>query len=186
MRIGVIGLGAGTTASYCGRGGYIRFYEINPQVIDVAGKYFSYIGNARKAGCTVDIIQGDGRASLEKEVGQGTKENFDIMVIDAFSDDSIPTHLLTSEATDLYLSQLSQGGVIAFHVSNAHLNLSAVLESMASSKHLYFNRVETADSIWVLLSKTSIGSKSYIPEIRNIKFRPWTDDYSNIIEVLKR
>lgn len=184
MRFGVIGLGAGTNAAYCGEGDYIRFYEINPQVIKVSKDYFTYISNAEKSGCKVEIVEGDARLSMEKELRSGQQMKFDILAVDAFTSDSIPVHLLTSEATDLYLGHLAEGGVIVFHISSRYFNLAPILEAIAAEKGLYFNDIRGRNSRWVLISTISTGSQSYIPAKGNAKVRPWTDDYSNVLGTL--
>jgi hypothetical protein len=183
IKIGVIGLGVGTIAAYCDKGDSITFYEINPQVIDASRKYFKYIENAEKGGCIVKIIQGDGRISLEKELDKGEVGNFDVLAVDAFTDDSIPVHLITREALQLYLSHLAEGGVIAFHTSNRYVNLSPVLESLAGIDNFYYNHIQTTSS-WNLLSKYPISLQSYIPRRVSSEGRYWTDDYSNILSVL--
>lgn len=183
LRIGVIGLGAGTTAAYCNRNSYIRFYEINPQVIDVARRYFTYLKNAENRGCKVDIIEGDARLSLTKELILGEKGKFDILAVDAFTDDSIPIHLLTAEAIKLYLFHLNVDGIIAFNVTNKSLNLWLELQTLAEKDGLYFNRITSNYSEWVLLSRYSTGSESYIP--KNSIVKEWTDNYSNILQILK-
>ena len=113
-RIGVIGLGAGTIAAYGRSGDQIRFYDINPAVPPIARNVFTYI---RDSAAHVDIVEGDARTSLAREEPQ----NFDVLVIDAFSGDAIPLHLLTREALDLYRRHLAPGGVLAFHISNRHV-----------------------------------------------------------------
>ncbi len=112
--IGVIGLGAGTLAAYGHPGDRIRFYEINPAVQPIAGNLFTYI---RDSGARVDVVEGDARASLAREATQ----HFDVLVVDAFSGDAIPLHLLTTEAVALYRRHLAPGGILAFHISNQHV-----------------------------------------------------------------
>lgn len=184
LKIGTIGLGTGTVATYCGKGSSIRFYEINPQVITVAENYFTYLSNAKKNGCNVEIVQGDGRTSLTNELKKDRKNNFDVLIVDAFTGDTIPTHLLTEEAIDLYLSNLSEEGVIAVHVSNKYLDLAPVLKSEASIKKLYFQLVEKMGASWVILSRSIFGSESFLPGVSTVK--PWTDDYSNLFQVLRK
>ncbi len=118
--VGVIGLGAGTLAAYARAGDRMKFYEINPLVVDYARRHFTYM--AKCAG-TVSVVVGDGRKLLESE----PPNNFDLLILDAFSDDSIPTHLLTREAFALYLRHLKAGGMLAFHVSNRYLELQPMI-----------------------------------------------------------
>ncbi len=125
-RIGVIGLGAGTLAAYGRTGDSIRFYEINPLVIDVAQHLFTY---TRDTPAAITVVPGDARLSLAAEPAQG----FNVLVIDAFSGDSIPVHLLTHEALNLYRRHLVPGGILAFHISNQYLDLAPVLARLAQT-----------------------------------------------------
>ena len=123
-RVGAIGLGAGTLAAYGKTSDYFRFYEINPQVLDIANNYFSYL---RDSPARIDVVLGDARLSLENEAAQ----NFDVLAVDAFSGDAIPVHLLTHEAFALYLRHLKPEGILAVHTSNTYLNLSPVVQLLA-------------------------------------------------------
>ncbi|HLJ15492.1 MAG TPA: fused MFS/spermidine synthase, partial [Bryobacteraceae bacterium] len=124
-RVGVIGLGTGTVAVYGGPGDVFRFYEINPQVLQVARSLFTYL---RETPAHVDVTLGDARLSLESEPAQG----FDVLIVDAFSGDAIPVHLLTKEAFALYLRHLKPGGILAVHVSNQFLELAPVVQQLAA------------------------------------------------------
>ena len=123
-RIGVIGLGTGTLAAYGHTGDNLRFYEINPLVIDVAANLFTY---TRRTAAMVTVVPGDARLTLAGEPPQG----FDVLAVDAFSGDSIPVHLLTREALTLYRRHLAPGGVLAVHISNQYLDLAPVLARLA-------------------------------------------------------
>ncbi len=125
--IGVIGLGAGTIAAYGRPGDHIRYYEINPAVEPIARNVFTYI---RESGAQVDVVPGDARTSLEHQPPQ----NFDVLVVDAFTGDAIPLHLLTTQALALYRRHLAPGGIIAFHVSNQHVNLGPPIALVAPRK----------------------------------------------------
>lgn len=184
IKIGVIGLGSGTIASYCGKGDSIFYFEINPQVIEISQTYFKFLENARKSGCDVNIVQGDGRLSLVNDMDKIADTNFDIFVVDAFSDDSIPVHLITNEAIQLYISKLNESGVLTFHISNRYLDLAPVLEALAAKNRLYFNHIQKTAN-WVLLSNMSTGSESYIPKYQD-ENKLWTDDYSNIVGVIMK
>ena len=134
-RIGVIGLGAGTIAAYGRPGDHIRFYDINPAVQPIARNVFTYI---RDSGAQIDIVEGDARTSLAHEAPQ----NFDVLVVDAFSGDAIPIHLLTREALALYRRHLAPGGILAFHISNRHVDLEPPIALLAASagmqaRHVY-------------------------------------------------
>ncbi|MDA1016613.1 MAG: fused MFS/spermidine synthase, partial [Planctomycetota bacterium] len=115
-RVGAVGLGVGTIAAYSKPGDYFRFYEINPTVLQLAHDQFSFLKNSQ---AETEVILGDARISMERE----TSQRLDVLVLDAFSGDSIPTHLLTKEAFDVYLRHLNADGVIAVHISNKHVDL---------------------------------------------------------------
>lgn len=195
LRVGIIGLGVGTLAAYGEEGDTFRFFEIDPAVIEIAQdtRYFTYLSqsNAR-----VEVVAGDGRLSLEKEQKNGDAQ-YDILVIDAFSGDSIPTHLVSSEAVELYLSLLKEDGLIGFHITNRHLNLEPVLARAAESLDLEAAVVQTkaaddfgADSTWVLVSRdpallaSPALAKAKRSPVANPAIRLWTDDFSNLFQVL--
>jgi len=196
MNVGIIGLGAGTLAAYGQLGDEYRFYELNPDVFLMANKYFSYLAQSK---ATIEVIIGDGRVSLVDELNTGKINEFDVLVVDAFSGDSIPTHLLTEEAFVIYFQQLKLEGVLAIHISNSHLNLTPLTKSLATvfnKQALYFNTNQGPSSKnkaeWVLLTNNqkfltnSVVKKlsSHWPQGSN-KNVIWTDDYSNILSVLK-
>ncbi|HVP00825.1 MAG TPA: fused MFS/spermidine synthase [Bryobacteraceae bacterium] len=191
-RVGIIGLGAGTLAAYGRPGDAFRFYEINPQVIELARSHFTYLSDSK---ASVDISLGDARLSLERESG----EPYDIFLADAFSGDAIPVHLLTNEAFDLYLRRLKPSGILAVHVSNQYLDLPPVVALLASAHGLTARLVESPKddahlyslADWIVMSRdASFFSR---PEIaaaaRPIAPRPglrlWTDDYNNLVQVFK-
>ena len=122
LRAGIIGLGAGSLAAYAERGDVFRFYEINPLVEMLARTEFTYLADSRGR---TEVILGDGRLSLERERGQ----DYDLLVVDAFSGDSIPVHLLTTQALELYFRHLKPGGILALHITNTHLDLAPVVDS---------------------------------------------------------
>src|SRR6185503_13323463 len=129
LRVGVIGLGTGTMAAYGREGDYYRFYEINPLVPGIARTQFSYLNDSP---AKIEIAMGDARLSLERE----EPENFDVLAVDAFSSDSIPVHLLTKQAMDLFFRHLKPDGILAVHISNRYLDLQPVIrgESQATGK----------------------------------------------------
>ena len=135
VRAGVIGLGAGTLAVYGRKGDVLRFYEINPQVIDVARKEFTYLNDSP---AKVETVLGDARLAMERE----TPQAYDILVIDAFSSDAIPVHLITLEALDAYLRHMQPRGVLAFHVTNRYLELKSVVRLLAEARGLHAVNVE--------------------------------------------
>jgi len=198
VNLGVIGLGIGTIAAYGRAGDHLRFYEINDRVIRIArGEYghFSYLSGCPAA---VTVVPGDARISLERELQSGQKQNFDILVVDAFSSDAIPVHLLTVEAMQLYLQHLrDEHSVIAFHISNKSLDLVPVVTRLAEHFGLGTERVVSlggsptfSNSEWMLVSRDGDFFKR--PELRAaartipIRRLPlWTDDYSNLAQILR-
>ena len=182
MHIGVIGLGVGTTAAFCNRGDYMRFYEINPQIVDISKRDFTYLTNAQKAGCTIDIVLGDARVSLQRERDSGESMKFDILVVDAFVGDTVPIHLLTKEAISLYMSRIQDGGIVAFNVGNNFLDIGAVLSANIQGEHIFMSR---EDSPWFLMTRTPISGINWTLPAVNNKIRLWTDQYSNVYEILR-
>jgi hypothetical protein len=199
LRIGVVGLGVGTLAAYGIPGDYIRFYEINPEVTRLANdaRYFTYLKDCR---ATTDVIPGDARLSMESELKVRQPQDFDLLAIDAFSGDSIPTHLLTEEAFRIYLRQVKTDGIIAVHITNTYFDLRPVLQRVAERFNLRYallhadgDGITTTYSDWVLLSRDSTIVNS-LPASAGGRFgdaiKPdlalWTDDYSNLFFVLNR
>lgn len=192
IEVGAVGLGVGTIAAYGKEGDHYRFYEIDAAVVRAAHEHFSFIADSP---ATVDVAVGDGRLLLQQETGR----RFDVLVVDAFSGDSIPVHLLTREAVELYRQRLAPGGVIALHVSNKHLALAPVVAGIAAELGLQLAYIadpgveddpSTAVSSWVLLAEDRgvldlpliREAASPIPQRPGI--RTWTDDFSNILQVL--
>jgi hypothetical protein len=192
-RIGILGLGCGTLAAYGRPGDTIRIYEINPLVLDIARSEFTYLGDTP---AHVETVLGDGRLSLEREASQ----QFDVLVMDAFSGDSVPVHLITREAFQTYLRHLKPGGILAVNISNKHLDLRPVMERGAAAVGriaLYYSYdayeedtfCKSAD--WVLIAEP--GVRQAQPKLyaagQVLKpypgFRPWTDDFSNMFRILK-
>ena len=190
IRVGVIGLGAGSIAVYGDGDDVYRFYDINPAVVGVAKTWFTYL---KDCPARVEIVLGDARLSLEREAPQG----FDVMVVDAFSGDSIPVHLITVEAVAQYLRHLKPQGVIAFHVSNRFLDLKPVLLAIAEKHGLEYAYLHESDesggttSDWVMLTryKPFILKQSIVEATEPVAPRPdwrlWTDSYNNLIQVFK-
>jgi len=191
LKVGVIGLGAGTIASYGSKGDVYRFYDINPAVVGIARRDFTFLG---KSDATIEIALGDARLNLEREPAHG----FDVLAIDAFSSDAIPVHLITSEALRVYRRHMKPGGIIAFHVTNRYLNLVPVVQQLAEAQGL--RAVLIADdgdgefasrSDWVLLSENEKALEAGpIDDVAEAieppaESRLWTDDFNNIFQVLK-
>jgi SAM-dependent methyltransferase len=189
-KVGVIGLGAGTLATYGNKGDVFRFYDINPDVVSIANRDFTYL---KQSDAKIETPLGDARLNLERE----DKQNFDVLAVDAFSSDSIPVHLITLEALQAYERHMKPDGVIAFHVSNRFLDLKPVVQKLADHVGLHTAWIrETHDdgstsSDWVLLSrdktlllKQEIVDASYIIPPQP-GWRLWTDDFNNLLQVMK-
>lgn len=190
MAIGAIGLGVGTIAAWGEPGDRLRFYELDPDVIAFARRYFSFIGNSKAA---IEIVPGDGRLSLEREVADGTgRGRFDLLVVDAFSGDAIPVHLLTREAFALYRDALGEGGVLALHISNRYLDLRPVIFGGAAGlgwRAIHIanaadnaNQSNAAD--WVLVSANPAFLPDITPRPRG-RLVVWTDAFSSLAGVLR-
>ncbi|MBC7878193.1 MAG: fused MFS/spermidine synthase [Anaerolineales bacterium] len=200
LHVGILGLGTGTLAAYAEDGDVYRLYEINPVVVKLAegeGGYFTFLSDSK---ADVTVITGDARISLEQELLQGQPQGFDVLVLDTFSSDSIPVHLVTKEAFALYLDHLAPNGVIAAHISNRHLDLQPVIWQLAQEYSLDIVRisrpiqseVDGFPSEWILLTnshavleKPAIASHadSYDEYYSSIPL--WTDDYSNLFQILR-
>lgn len=135
LNLGVVGLGAGTLACYARSGDRVQFYEIDPLVLELAERHFSFLSDARRRGADVDVSLGDARLVLERQTTTDVSRQFDVLVVDAFTSDSIPLHLLTMECLELYQRHLKPDGVLAFHISNRHLDLRPVIQSAARQLH---------------------------------------------------
>lgn len=193
LRVGNIGLGVGTLASYGRPGDYFRFYEIDPVVplLSLGAKpYFQFL---KDAPVRIDLVMGDGRLSLEREAARGELQRFDILVADAFSADAIPVHLLTREAVGIYLQHLRPGGgILAFNISNRFVDLAPVIAALGEAYQLNAIQVKDRYSLWILLSQNPDAFR--IPNLEQkatpiaLRKRPilWTDDYSNLLAVLSR
>ena len=193
IHAGIIGLGAGTLAAYGQPGDRFSFYEINPLVIQVAGSQFDFLGHSR---ARIEIVPGDARISLEREPAQ----NFDVLLVDAFSGDAIPVHLLTRESFELYFRHLKPDGLLAMHVSNKFLNLAPVVEAAArllgAKTKTITNDADKKNDIytatWVLVYRNRAAPKGTedleaLPHWSrsDIVVQPWTDDYSSLFRILR-
>jgi len=183
-RVGVIGLGTGTLASYARAGDEFRFYEINPAVIELARTEFRFL---RDSPGSVEVVAGDGRLSLERE----TAQRFDLLAVDAFSGDSIPVHLLTTEAFRLYRSRLKPDGVLALNITNRYLNLEPVALALAAQAGMQARVVrndpdaeeDVYQATWVVARASAEGQAAVTSGAP--AGRVWTDDYSNLLGALK-
>jgi hypothetical protein len=199
LRVGALGMGIGVIASYGQPRDVFRFYEINPDVIRIAegeGGYFSYLDDSQ---AEIQIIPGDARISLERELLSNGPQDFDLLVLDAFSGDTIPLHLLTKEAFEIYLQHLKQDGIMAIHVSNRYFDLYLEAYRLADAFDLAAARIEdrgdgvqSYDSIWMLLTRDRAfvelpavaGRSAERPSIP-ASLPVWTDDFSNLLQILR-
>ena len=189
MEVGVIGLGAGTLASYAKPGDHFKFYEINPDVIRLANEPFTYLRSA--SGAQMDIVEGDGRLSLKKDTGA----RFDVLVVDAFSSDSIPVHLLTRQCGQVYKSRLKADGILAIHISNRTLDLEPVVRGLSETMGFEAMRINnSADAIkgvsgasWMLLSASAealSGLRFAETEFEKRPAKVWRDGYADVVGVM--
>lgn len=195
LHVGIIGLGVGALAAYGQPGDHYTFYELNPLVSEFAHQYFSYLQQSQ---AEVLVKLGDARVSLQNELDLQQKNAFDLLVIDAFSGDLIPTHLMTHEAFLLYQQHIKSDGVLALHISNRHLSLLPVLLQHSNSLDMQVMLFETPgganehDAQWVVLTNNSqlLQSPKLIDKLALVdkaQFRKvtWTDDYSSLLPILK-
>ena len=210
VAIGVVGQGIGTLAAYGQPGDLLRFYEIDPAVIRLARdeRYFTYLAQSV---AKVEVVEGDARISLASERARGSQPSFDFLIIDAFSSDAIPVHLLTRDALGVYLDSLREDGLLAFHVSNRHFDLVPELARLADDAGLRVAAIVTqaipgqlsGQSTWVFLARSEERIRSLVelalrrrgelglpPETITVRRPPrdvvaatplWTDDYSDLL-----
>ena len=192
-RVGVVGMGTGTLASYGVTGQTYRFYEINPDVVTTARAYFTFITDMQARGAIYELALGDARLALEHEPDQ----HFDALVLDAFSGDSVPVHLLTREAFAIYQRHLAPRGVIAIHITNRYLNLAPVVERLAREFGFATTRISVQNvhrvghyhPDYLLLSKDQDRIAQYPPALppyaRDIPaIALWTDRAHNLFQIL--
>ncbi len=195
IKVGVLGLGVGTVAAYGRSRDRIRFYEINKDIESTARNYFSYLENSR---ANIEVVIGDARLSMQQELESGGSQKYDVLIVDAFSGDAVPIHLLTQEASDLYWQHLKEDGVLVFHITNFHVDLSDVARQLAihaNKEAIYIEDDNSQNhlfdtSYWVMIT----SNQAFIndPEIKEYRddwyheLRPiiWTDDFSNLFEVV--
>jgi SAM-dependent methyltransferase len=196
LRIGVIGLGAGTIAALGAPGDTVRFYEINPAAVDFSRRYFTFLSDSR---AKVEIVQGDARLSLERELrSPSARHQYDVLAIDAFSGDAIPVHLLTREAFAIYRDALRDDGILAVHVSNRYLDLKPVVRGLAAEMPRKVLTIEATDdderaldsSTWMLVTDNAdfIDSATEYADasVSSAKTIVWTDAFSSVLQVLKK
>jgi len=196
LRIGVVGLGAGTIAALGASGDTVRFYEINPAAVDFSRRYFTFLSDSR---ARVEVVQGDARLSLERELRSASaKHLYDVLAIDAFSGDAIPVHLLTREAFALYRDALREGGILAVHVSNRYLDLTPVVRGLAAEQGRRVLTIEAGDdddraldsSTWMLVTNNAEFIENATPYANppepSARAIVWTDAFSSLLQVIKK
>jgi hypothetical protein len=198
LRVGGLGLGIGIIGTYGLENDVYRFYELNPDVIGIAegeGDYFSFLEDSE---AVIELVEGDARIALEEELRAGEVQEFDLLVVDTFSGDTIPLHLLTKEAFELYMAHLKEGGILAVNVSNKLFDLPQAIFPIADDLGLNAaliagkgDGIQSYDSVWMLMTTD--------PVFLNLPFvasraqerpdyadtRIWTDDFSNLFQILK-
>ena len=196
VRLGFVGLGVGTLSAYGRAGDVVRFYELDPDVLALAKSQFSYLSSSPAA---IEYVIGDARLSMERELAAGSPQGYDVLAIDAFSSDSIPVHLITAEATSLFFKHLKPDGILAFHISNRFLDLKPVLANISQAAGLKAKLItdspgdDSSASItdWVLITRTpaAFANQRLVEVVEPIEPNPhfslWTDQFNNLIDVLK-
>jgi hypothetical protein len=188
LKTGVIGLGGGVLATWLRPGDEMRFYEVNPQVVDLANQWFGYLAEAKGK---TSVAVGDARVQLRRELFEGSQQ-FDLLVVDAFSSDSIPAHLLTRECHQLYWEHLKPDGILAIHISNRYLDLRPVLldcGGVEEVKPYLFERRRTGpdvqECVWVLLTRDGgLESDHRVAAVRSTwpagEKLVWTDNFNSV------
>jgi len=185
----VVGLGVGTLAAYGKPGDSLRFYELDPNVIALARRDFSFI---RDSAASVQVVSGDARLSLARDPPRA----FDVLVLDAFSSDSVPVHLLTREAFEIYVRQVAPDGVLLANVSNRHLALDRVARGSARAVGLHVRLVETfprrgshaSHVVWAAMARSDEELTALFgPAARNDEAPEvsWTDSRASVLSVLR-
>ncbi|MBT3529800.1 MAG: fused MFS/spermidine synthase [Gammaproteobacteria bacterium] len=216
FRVGVVGLGAGTLAAYANThidlegskdsyvttrdvatDDYLRFYELNPRVVQWATEYFTFLQDASSRGADIDVFEGDARIVLEHQLRQGNDQHFDVLAIDAFSSDAIPIHLLTLESIQIYLEHLNEDGILALHVTNRYVDLVPIVARLAEAVGMeaiyienYANTIRFVDSTeWILLTHNRAFLENEAVYVNNEPMPApgslWTDDFSSLFETIQ-
>lgn len=198
LKVGVIGLGTGTIASWGEEGDTFRFFDINPIVERLSRTFFTYRADSK---AKVDVVLGDARISLEQEAARGQSEKFDVLAVDAFTSDAIPAHLITAECAELYQKHLKPDGILIIHISNRFLDLAPVVRALARHLNWQSARVDSDkedekgvfSATWIFV--TANQEFLHTPEVSaaidpwNNEDKPpllWTDDFVSLWRILKK
>jgi SAM-dependent methyltransferase len=190
--IGVVGLGTGTMAAWAGPNRHITFFDIDPQVHDIGYNFFTYL---RRCASACNVVIGDGRLSIERS----PDKEFDVLMLDAFNSDSIPAHLVSREAVNMYLAKLKPDGLILFHVSNRYMNVEGLVSAVTLDSGLqglvrYDDDEEPmgkASSDYVVAARHSEDfgqlneNENWTKVEKTEGVQPWTDDYSNMMAIVR-
>ncbi|MFM2142660.1 MAG: hypothetical protein RLZZ476_1204, partial [Verrucomicrobiota bacterium] len=195
-RVGVVGMGAGTVATYAESGHTYRFYDINPHVPRLAQKYFTYLPDLQARGAKLEIVVSDARLALEQEKSQ----QFDALLLDAFTGDSVPAHLLTREAFEIYKRHMKPDGIIAVHITNSYLRLAPLMLKTAAELGYQTRRITTYtdhgdhDSTDYVLFTNNASFLAAVTDVlpdedeldKEAKIQPrvWTDKHHDLFQVL--
>jgi spermidine synthase len=197
LKVGAVGLGAGTIAALGRRGDTFRFYEINPAVAEISKTYFHYLEDSR---ATTEIVLGDARLQLEAELLAGQPHGFDVLAIDAFSSDAIPIHLLTREAVEIYWKHMAKDGLLLFHISNHSLDLAPIVRAHAEYLGCEVVRIiaqldeekDTNYNTWLILTRNQQFIDLAAVRAAASPWQPderapveWTDDFAGLWQILK-
>jgi hypothetical protein len=199
IKFAAIGLGTGTIAAYGRSGDSVVFYELDPKIKSIAEKYFTFLGESK---ANVDVRLGDARQTMGREDPQ----QYDLLIVDAFSGDSVPHHLVTREAMRLYLNHLNPRGIVTFHVTNHYLDLASVVNNIALSMNLDSNIIHTvkgknpyaAESRYVVVARPGCLEAARLADLSkpytnvtiggllwNPRVGLWTDDYVNLLGAIR-
>ena len=193
LKIGVLGLGIGSMLSWAEPEDDFLFYEINPQVEEIAREWFTFLPTYDDQ---CEVVIGDGRIMLEKDLNRRINHQFDVLAIDAFSSDSIPIHLLTDECFDVYRHHLKDDGILLFHVSNRFIDLKPVIFATTQARGLSATYIQTLTdpstekgSDWILVSNDEVAQHEFIKAAQNEYLLPenaprWTDDFASLAPVI--
>ncbi len=197
LSVAAVGLGVGTIAAYGRPQDSLRFYEVDPGMREISDAWFGY---RSRSAARQEVVLGDARVSLERELAEGRAQGFDVLVLDAFAGDAVPVHLLTREAFDVYRRHLAPGGILAVHISAIHLDLSPVVRGLANLASMRSIRIEDGGDVlgyatwsdWILVTNNEAFLEDPAVRARVTPWsdaastpRVWTDDFSNLAQVVK-